>query len=158
MKYETLDDVFMLKLKSLYDIEAEILKALPKMAKKASNKELKNVFQDHLKETKNQKQRLEKVFKILKKKPQKTKVEGIRGLINDASWLMKENMGPGVKDASLISAAQYIEHYERAGYGSARSWAEELGYAEIAELLNETKIEEENADTLLNSIGTRRGK
>ncbi len=152
MKYSTLDDLLLLKIKSLYDIEQEIIKALPKMVKKSSNEELKNAFRIHLEETKAQKERLDKIFDILGKKPQKTKVEAIRGLIEDAKWLMAEDMSPLALDAALIGVAQYVEHYEIAGYSTAKSWAEELGYDDIAELLVETLKEEEKTDTLLTSL------
>ncbi len=152
MKYSTLDDLLLLKIKSLYDIEQEIIKALPKIAKKASSEQLKNVFRSHLEETKVQKDRLEKVFEILGKKAQKLKVEAIRGLVEDSKWLMEEDMSPLALDAALIGAAQYVEHYEIAGYGTAKSWAEELGYDDIAELLDETLKEEEKTDTLLTSL------
>ncbi|MBA3551055.1 ferritin-like domain-containing protein [Patescibacteria group bacterium] len=152
MKYSTLDDLLLLKIKSLYDTEQELIKALPKMAKKASSEELKNAFRSHLEETKAQKERLEKVFEIMGKKAQKVKVEAIRGLVEDSKWLMEEDMSPLALDAALIGAAQYVEHYEIAGYGTAKSWAEELGYDDIAELLDETLKEEEKTDTLLTSL------
>ncbi len=152
MKYSSLEDIFILKLKSLYDIECEIIKALPKMAKKASNQELKEAFTKHCEETEAQKERLEEIFEILGKKAQKVKVVSIRGLIEDAKWLMDEDMSPEALDASLIGAAQYVEHLEMAGYGTARAWAEQLGLDDIAELLGETLTEEEDTDQKLSTL------
>ncbi|MES2437192.1 MAG: DUF892 family protein [Patescibacteria group bacterium] len=152
MKYSSLEDIFILKLKSLYDIEHEIIKALPKMAKKASSPDLKAAFTEHCEQSIGQKERLEEAFEILGKKPQKTKVESIRGLVEDAKWLMDEDMTPEALDASLIGAAQYVEHLEMAGYGTARAWAEQLGYDDVAELLGETLTEEEETDQKLSQL------
>ncbi len=152
MKYKTLQDLFLLKIKSLYDVETEIIKALPKMAKNVQNSELRAAFEEHLEVSKIQKERLEKIFDILGRKPQKVQVEAIRGIVADTKWLMDEDMSPEALDAALIGAAQYVEHYEMAGYGTAQSWAEELGFEDIAELLHDTLKEEEEADNALTSL------
>ena len=152
MKYSILKDLLLLKVKALYDIESELIKALPKMAKNASHGELKQAFQTHLDETKVQKERLEKIFALLGEKPKKTKVEAIRGLVEDAKWLMDEDMSPQALDASLIAAAQYVEHYEIAGYGTARSWAEHIGLNDVANLLEKNLKEEEQTDVILTSL------
>ncbi len=151
-KFNNLSDLLELKLKALYDIESEIIKALPKMAKAANNSELRTAFEEHLEETEGQKERLEKVFELLDLKPQKTKVEAIRGLVEDANWLTKQGMPPEALDASLVAAAQYVEHYEMAGYGSAIAWAREMGNDEIADLLTESLTEEEQADKKLSDL------
>jgi ferritin-like metal-binding protein YciE len=147
--YSSLHDVFLLKLQSLYDIESEIIKALPKMIKRATYPELKSGFEDHLEVTKMQKERLEDVFDELGEKSKKVSVDAIRGLIKDVSWLLQQKMTPEARDASLIAAAQYIEHYEIAGYGTALAWAEEMGHDTIADMLQETLDEERQADETL---------
>jgi ferritin-like metal-binding protein YciE len=156
MKLNTLNDLLVLKLKALYDIELQLTKALPKMAKAATDPDLKKGFEDHLKETKNQAVRLEKVFKILQVKPGKTKVEAIRGLVADTEWIVKEKPAKTALDAALIASASYVEHYEMAGYISASNWAETLGFPEVAMILRETLKEEENADVKLSMLAEKR--
>ena len=148
----TLRDLLVQKVQALYDIETQIIKALPKMAKKAKNSELKSAFEEHLAETEEQASRLEQVFEILGEKPKKLKCEGIRGIIEDGAWVMQNVTGAAL-DANLIAAAQYVEHYETAGYGSAATWAELLGEDEIKDLLGQTLEEEKAADEKLTSIG-----
>ncbi len=142
--------VLLVKLQALYDIEHQLTKALPKMAKAANDAELKKGFTDHLKETENHIKRLEKAFKLLGKTAKKTKSEGIRGIIEDGSWVIKETEGlPELKDAMLASSARYAEHYEMAGYMSAIMESNALGLDDITELLNETLAEEQVADEKL---------
>jgi ferritin-like metal-binding protein YciE len=149
MKLNTLNDLLVLKLKALYDIETQLVKALPKMAKAATDPDLKKGFEQHLKETKNQAVRLEKVFKLLKLKPGKTKVEAIRGLVADTEWIIKKKPSKLALDAMLIASSSYVEHYEMAGYMTASDWAETLGFPEVALVLRETLKEEEvTADKL----------
>jgi ferritin-like metal-binding protein YciE len=152
MKNDTLKDLLILKVKALYDIENQIIRALPKMAKKATNPVLRDGFKRHLNQTKIHASRLEKIFKIFGAKPQKTKVEGIRGLAKDADWVMKNIRDKKALDANLIAAAQYVEHYEMAGYGSAREWAKEIGETEVADLLEQTLKEEKMTDEKLNQL------
>ncbi|HYC34651.1 MAG TPA: DUF892 family protein [Candidatus Paceibacterota bacterium] len=135
------------KLKALYDIECEITKALPKLAKAATNKKLKLGFQGHLAETRRHVARLKQAFRLLGEKVQKTKVEAIRGLAKDADWVIKNvPKGPAL-DSNLIAAASYVEHYEMAGYMAAESWAKQMRHTKVAKLLNETLKEEKGADT-----------
>lgn len=152
MKLQTLHDLFVLKIMALYDIESEIIKALPKMIKASTDTDLEQGFGDHFKETKKQLIRLEQIFKQLNLKPKKTKVEAIRGLVTDAEWSLKQDMPPAALDAALIASARYIEHYEMAGYLSAVVWAKLLGHNRIAELLEETLEEEKMADTTLAEV------
>ncbi len=152
MKTKSLRDLFVLKLKALYDIETQIIKALPKMAKNATNSKLKDGFVKHLAQTKEQAKRLEKIFKMLKIKAAKTKVEAIRGLTKDADWIIKNVEPDNALDANLIAAAQYVEHYEMAGYGSAREWAKELGEDDIAQLLEKSLEEEKLTDEKLSQL------
>lgn len=140
---------FISKLQCLYDIELQIEKALPKMAKAASSKDMKASFTLHHKETKEQVKRLERAFKSLEMKPKKTKVEGIRGIIADGEWVMDVDAPEDIKDAMLASAARYVEHYEMAGYTSAILEAKLLGLTDIEALLLETLAEEEQTDKIL---------
>jgi ferritin-like metal-binding protein YciE len=153
-KTTSLQDALHIKLKALYDIELQLIKALPKMAKAATDKELAAGFKEHLAETKNQAKRLEQAFKLLGKKPQKTKVEGIRGIIADAEWAVKNISGPEVLDTNLVAAASYVEHYEMAGYMVAAEWAQALGLDDIVTMLTETLDEEINAEEKLSFLAS----
>lgn len=139
----------MVKIMALYDIETQLVKALPKMAKAASDEELRSSFVEHATETEGQVSRLEEVFEMLDMKPKKMKVEAIRGLVADAEWIIKEKPSAELLDAVLIASARYVEHYEMAGYMSAIEWAELLEMNEAAELLRSTLEEESNADAKL---------
>lgn len=152
MAMESLHELYIEELKDLYSAENQILKALPKMVKAASHRELKRAFSDHEKQTRKQVQRLERIFKGLDKKPTGKKCVGMEGLIKEASELIGEKPGPDVLDAGLISKAQHVEHYEIAGYGSVRTWAEKMGHHDHVSLLQETLEEEEEADRLLTDI------
>jgi ferritin-like metal-binding protein YciE len=149
MKIETLLDLFTLKVMALYDIETQLVKALPKMAKAASDEDLSASFSEHLEETKGHVVRLEEIFEVLDMKPKKSKVEAIAGLIADTEWCIKEDPSPELLDALLIASARYVEHYEMGGYLSAIAWAEELGLDDAAALLNETLEEEQASDEKL---------
>jgi ferritin-like metal-binding protein YciE len=149
MELDTLDELLVLKLRDLYDAEKQLTKALPKMAKKASSKELKKIFESHLKETNNQVGRLETVFKELQIPARGHKCMGIQGLIEEGKELMKEDVEKEAMDVLLIDSAQSIEHYEIGGYASALFFSDLLGYEKISELLVETLEEEEAADDML---------
>jgi ferritin-like metal-binding protein YciE len=155
MKYMNLKDLLVTKLCVLYDVEHALVKALPKMAKAATNSELKKGFNDHLTETKNHVTRLEKAFSILDVPPKKTKSEAIRGIIEDGEWVIKNVKPENALDANLARAAQYAEHYEIAGYFAAISWAKELGEDQVADLLEETLEEEKKGDKTLNEVGEK---
>lgn len=142
----TLNDLFLNKIKSLLDIEEQLVKALPKMAKAATNRELKGGFTQHLAETKNHVRRLEEIFKQLGKKPARLKVDGIRGIIKDGEWVIKNIKPKEALDANLIAAASYVEHYEIAGYLAAIAWADKLELNDAAQLLEETLNEEMSVD------------
>jgi ferritin-like metal-binding protein YciE len=153
MKNMNLRDLFIQKLNALYDIESNIVKALPKMAKAATDKELKKGFTDHLTETKMHIQRLEEAHRMLGVKPKKLKAEGIRGLIKDGEWVIKNIKPKEALDANLARAASYVEHYEMAGYMAAIAWADALGETEVVQLLIDTLEEERSADERLASVG-----
>src|SRR6202049_943569 len=152
MKAESLHDLYLEQLKDLYDAENQLIKALPKMAKAASTEELRNAFEEHLEQTKEQAQRLETIFEGMGEKAKGQKCKGMEGLIREGSEVIEEDMAEGVKDAALIAAAQRVEHYEIAGYGTVRTFANLLGESEAANLLEKTLEEEKEADELLGGI------
>jgi ferritin-like metal-binding protein YciE len=153
MKTKGFADLLELELKDLYSAEKQLTKALPKMAKAASNEELKEAFESHLTETEGQIERLEKIFKQLDISFSRVeKCKAMEGLIEEGSDLMEEGLEPDVLDAALICAAQKVEHYEIAGYGCARTFAQQLGQDEVADLLQETLDEEGTADKKLTEI------
>jgi len=153
MKNMQLRDLFIQKINALYDIENVLVKALPKMAKAASNEELKMGFTSHLEETQNHVKRLEQICQILDVAPKKLKAEGIRGIVADGEWVIDHIEPENALDASLARAAQYAEHYEMAGYMAAISWADMLEETEISNLLQETLAEEKAADEKLDMVG-----
>ena len=157
-KNSNISEMFLTKIQALYDIENELVKALPKMAKGATDPDLKAAFEEHLEETKGHVQKLESIFGVLDEKPKKLKTEAIRGLVADGEWLMKNTEEGDARDAALIAAARHVEHYEMAGYMGAQEWAEMLGNEDASSLLEETLTEEEAADEKLSEIGTRIGE
>jgi ferritin-like metal-binding protein YciE len=150
----TLHNLLIQKMQALYDAENQIVKALPKMAQNASDDELRDAFELHLEQTKEQVTRLEQAFKALDEKPKTLSGDAIKGMIKDAEWLMKSVKNPEALDAGLISAAQYVEHYEIAGYGSAIEWAREMGHDEVVDLLEKTLAEEKETDVKLSELAT----
>ncbi len=153
MKILNLKELLIQKINALYDIEIELTKALPKLAKAASNEMLKEAFREHLAETRTHVARLEQICKVLEVKPKKLKVEGIRGIAKDGAWVIKNIKPAEARDANLVRAAQYAEHYEMAGYMGAIAWATFLQEEEIVSLLNQTLGEERDCDRKLNDIG-----
>src|SRR3954462_9888202 len=135
MKLEDLQDLFVDQLKDLYSAENQLAKALPKMAKAATNEELKDAFQTHLEETKGHAERLQEVFEKLGASPRGKKCKAMEGLIEEGKEAMEEDAEPEVMDAALIAAAQRVEHYEIAGYGTVRAYAELLSDQESARIL-----------------------
>ncbi len=152
MPLRTLQDLYVDELKDLYSAEQQIIKALPKMAKAASNPELKNAFNRHLDQTMEQVRRLDQIFGELGKNPRGRKCIGMAGLIEEGQEVLKEKADPAVKDAGLISAAQRVEHYEMAGYGTVRTFAQMLGYDDAAEALQQTLDEEGDTDHKLTQL------
>lgn len=151
-KMKTLEDLYIDSLKDLYSAEKQITKALPKMAKSAQAPDLQRAFQEHLKQTEKQVERLERIFSDMGGSPRGKKCMGMEGLVEEGNELMKEEAEPDVMDAGLIAAAQKVEHYEIASYGTARAWAEQLGYTEAARLLQQTLEEESLANEKLTRI------
>lgn len=153
MKVESLQELYITELKDLYSAEKQLVKALPKMAKAASSDELRQGFEDHLAETQGQVERLEQIFEELGVSPRGKKCVGMEGLIEEGKELMEEeDIDPEVLDAGLIAAAQHVEHYEMAGYGCVRTYAELLGYTEAAQLLQKSLDEEGATDKKLTAL------
>jgi ferritin-like metal-binding protein YciE len=139
-------------MRDLYNAENQLLKALPKMAKRATTPELKEAFESHLEETQTHVERLEEIFSNLGKKPSGKTCKGMKGLVEEGSEMMKEDGPDSVIDAGIIAAAQRVEHYEIAGYGVARTFASLLGEDEAEDLLQSTLDEEGAADEKLTEI------
>jgi len=149
---KTMEDLFYAQLQDVYYAEKQLLKALPKLAKKSTHKQLAHAFTNHLKETEGQVERLEKVFELIDKKARSTKCDAILGIIAEGQEIIDEVDDDAVRDAGLVAAGQAAEHYEIARYGTLVAWAKLLGLEDAAELLNETLAEEKKADELLTSI------
>jgi ferritin-like metal-binding protein YciE len=151
-KEKTLDDLFEETLKDIFYAEKKILGALPKMAKAAQSEELKEAFQKHEKQTEEHVSRLEKVFELIDVSPRGKKCEAIEGIIEEGAEIMKEFKGAPALDAGLVSAAQAVEHYEIARYGTLKRWAEMMGLQKAVSLLDETLGEEKSTDEALTEL------
>jgi len=149
---DSLRELYVEEIKDLYSAENQILKGLPRMIKAASHPQLKRAFKAHEVATKRHVKRLEQIARELGEKPTGKKCVGMEGLIQEAKDLLSEKPEPNVLDAGLISAAQHVEHYEMAGYGTCRVWANLLGYERQAALLEQTLQEEKDTDLLLTQI------
>jgi len=154
MKMQDLQDLFVDLMKDLYSAENQLVKALPKMAKAASNAELKAGFEEHLEQTKEQAARIEEICKMLEVTPKGKKCAGMEGLIEEGKELMEEDAEESVLDAGLIAAAQKVEHYEIAAYGTARTWARQLELDDAVGLLEKTLAEEKETDEKLTELAT----
>lgn len=152
MELDTLKDLYIEEIKDLYSAEKQLVKALPKMAKAANDKNLQQAFRTHLKETAQHAARLEQICKELGVSPRGKKCVGMEGLIEEGSELIKEEPDPDVLDAGLIAKAQHVEHYEIAGYGTVRTYARQLGFENQADLLQQTLDEEGRTDHLLTEL------
>jgi len=155
MKDSSLRELFVDELRDLYDAENRLIKALPKLAKKANLDELRSGFETHLTQTKEHAERLKRIMVSLDEKPSGKKCAGITGIIQEGNELMGEGFEGSVMDAALIGAAQRAEHYEIAAYGCVRTWAKELGEDDAAELLAKTLNEEKETDAKLTEIAGR---
>jgi len=154
---ETMDDLFVHTLKDIYYAENQIIKSLPKLIEKATNRDLTKGLKDHLEETKNQVARLDQVFKKLGQDPQGVQCPAIDGLISEADEVAGEVADKEVLDAAIIGSAQAVEHYEIARYGTLIAWAESVGHDDIVRLLNTNLNEEKAADRKLSSVALRKG-
>ena len=151
-KLTNLEDLFEHEVQDLYSAETQAIEALPKMAAKTVDANLKAAFEKHLEETKAQKQRLEQIFELCGFKPGRKKCQAMAGLIAEGEDMIDENATPEVKDAGLIASAQRMEHYEISGYGTAAHYAERLEKKDVAKLLKQSLKEEQKTDTLLNNL------
>ena len=152
MRVESMEDLLIDELKDLYSAEKQIVRSLPKLAKEVTSPELKQALLDHLEETKGQVSRLEEIGKIVGKGMTGKTCAGMKGVLEEGSEVLEDRDKGPVLDAALISAAQRVEHYEMAGYGSAREFARILNLKDVADLLDETLAEEKAADEKLTTI------
>ena len=152
MKLETLKTLYIDELRDLYNAENQLVKALPKMAKAASSEQLQDAFEKHLEQTKSHVDRLEEVFEEIGEKPKGKTCKAMKGLIDEGSEILKEDGEESVIDAGIIVAAQKVEHYEIASYGSVRTFAQLLGKDRSADLLQRTLDEESEANEVLNKL------
>ncbi|HUG89592.1 MAG TPA: ferritin-like domain-containing protein [Planctomycetaceae bacterium] len=152
MAMKNLEDAFVDELRDLLNAEKQIARALPRMARKCENDQLRRTFEEHQRQTEDHAQRLEQVFELLDRKPRGKKCEGIEGILSEGKEIMQE-AEPDVMDAALIAAAQKVEHYEIASYGTVCTWAEQLGCdRKVLELLKRTLAEEKETDQKLTRI------
>ena len=150
-KMDTLDELYTDLLKDLYSAEKQLVKTLPKMAKAAQSSDLQRAFNEHLSQTERHVERIEKIFSDLDGSPRGKKCVGMEGLVKEGDEILKET-DKGAMDAGLIAAAQKVEHYEMAGYGTARTWAQMMGHSKAARILQETLDEESQANEKLTKI------
>jgi ferritin-like metal-binding protein YciE len=147
-----LNELFLDTLKDIYYAEKKIVSTLPKMAKAAKSRELKNAFEKHLKETQEHVERLQRVFAAIDKKPQGKTCEAINGITEEGAEIIREYKGSPALDAGILAAAQAVEHYEISRYGTLKTWAEELGLNDAVELLDQTLAEERATDEALTKV------
>lgn len=152
MKLDSLETLFVEELRDIYNAENQLVKALPKMAKRASSEELKQAFEEHLGQTKEHVERLEEIFEGLDKSAKGKTCKAMKGLVEEGSEILEEDGEGSVIDAALIAAAQKVEHYEIATYGTLRTWAEILDKSDAVESLQQTLDEEGEADHKLTEI------
>jgi ferritin-like metal-binding protein YciE len=151
-KIQTLNDLFLEELGDLYSAETQLIAALPKMAKATNSPELKSALEEHLEKTRMHASRLEEIFKDLGQKPKQVTCKAMKGLIEEGEEMVHKADRSPARDAGIIGSAQRVEHYEIAGYGTAKSHASMLGHSRIQELLEETLEEEKEADKNLNEL------
>jgi ferritin-like metal-binding protein YciE len=152
MKLNTLQDLLIEELQDIYDAENQIIKALPKMAKAASAPQLQQAFEEHLQQTRTHVERLDQVFEQFGTKAKGKTCKGMQGLLTEGDEMIKEKADPAVRDAGLIAAAQRVEHYEMAAYGTVRTYARQLGQQQAAKLLQQTLDEEGTTDKKLTQL------
>lgn len=151
-KFNNLDDALVHELRDLYDAEHRLIEALPLMAEAAKSPELRSAFHEHHQQTEEHLRRLEEVFRRLGQEPKRQTCHGMEGIIDESQTALKASGSDSVRDAALIGAAQKSEHYEMAGYGTARAWAQHLGHAEVAQVLQQTLDEEGETDQKLTDL------
>jgi ferritin-like metal-binding protein YciE len=154
VKHQALKELYVDELKDIYNAENQLVKALPKMAKAATSDDLRSGFEEHLEQTRGHVQRLEQIFKALGEKPTGKKCKGMEGLVAEGQEMMDEDFEDDLMDAALISAAQRVEHYEIAAYGTVRTYAELLGEDQAVSLLEQTLEEEKETDQKLSDLAS----
>ena len=152
MKIESLHELYIKELNDLYDAENQIIKALPKMIEASNSDQLRLALSEHLEQTRNQVARLEQVFRLHNEEAEGEKCDGMAGIIDEGKDIIKHDENPDVRDAGIIAAAQRVEHYEMAAYGTVRTWAQQMGHTQAAALLQQTLDEEGEADKRLTQI------
>lgn len=150
---ESVRELLIDQMQDIYDAEKQLVKALPKLAKAASNEELKQAFEDHLEQTRGHVERLERAFAMLDAKAKSKPCEAMKGLVKEGSETTEEDFSEPLLDSAIICAAQKVEHYEIAGYGTLIAWASSIGLEDVAEIFEETLREERAADEKLTQIG-----
>lgn len=155
MSIDTLEQALVEELKDIYDAEQQLLEALPLLADKATNPELKAGFEEHLKQTEGHVARLEQVFELLEEEAERETCRAMQGLIRESNHIMKEKAEPEVMDAFLIAAAQKVEHYEIASYGTVCTWAKAIGRNDVKKILAETLKEEKLTDEKLSNVAEK---
>jgi ferritin-like metal-binding protein YciE len=156
MGMESMQDLYLHELKDIHNAEKQILQVLPKMAQAATHQELRRAFEEHQQVTQEQVRRLETIFDDLGEKPGGKKCKGMEGLLEEGREVLEEDADPDVRDAALIASAQRVEHYEIAAYGTARTYAQQLGFDRHAELLQRTLDEEGERDKRLTQLAESR--
>lgn len=151
-KINSLDEMFLLEVKDLYHAEKQLTKALPKAAKKSSSPELKSALEEHFRQTEGHVNRLEEVFKMLGQTPKAKTCEAMKGILEEAEEILNSKADASVRDAAIIGAAQKVEHYEIASYGTIVQWAAQMGRDDIKKILAQTLDEEEDADRKLSEL------
>jgi ferritin-like metal-binding protein YciE len=155
MKFESLHDLYLSELSDIYSAEKQIVKALPKMIEKTESAELRQALEDHLEQTNGHVDRLEEVFDMHGESPKRQKCKGMEGILQEGDELVGQDATAAVRDAAIIAAAQRVEHYEMAVYGTLRTWANLMGHERAAAVLQETLDEEGAADEKLTSIAAK---
>lgn len=154
MATESIRELLIDQMRDLYDAEKQLVKALPKMAKNSSNEQLKEAFESHLEQTRGHVQRLEQAFELMEQKAKSKSCEAMKGLVEEGKETMEEDLSDPLKDSAIICAAQKVEHYEIAGYGTVKAWAQSLGLNDVADLFETTLNEEKEADEKLNQVAS----
>lgn len=154
MATESIRELLIDQMRDLYDAERQLVKALPKMAKNSSNEQLREAFENHLEQTRGHVQRLEQAFELMEQKAKSKSCEAMKGLVEEGKETMEEDLSDPLKDSAIICAAQKVEHYEIAGYGTVKAWAQSLGLNDVADLFETTLNEEKEADEKLNQVAS----
>ncbi len=155
MKFESLHDLYLNELRDLYSAEKQILKALPKVIESSGSADLRTALSNHLEETKNHVVRLERVFQLHNEKAKAETCDGMKGILDEGDDILDHDENPSVRDAGIIAGCQKVEHYEISAYGSVRTWAEQMGHTEAAQILQQTLEEEKHADQKLTEVASQ---